>query len=141
MRDIAIGDRLPDHVQGPISRGTLALYAGASNDDVLFHIDSDYAKACGMDDVIAHGMLSMAYLAQMLAHWGGQENLRDWKVRFLAVTPLYATVRCTGEVIDLFEAEGERRARLKIGASVDGGPPTIAGEAVVALNQKERGGS
>lgn len=132
-KKVAVGDRLPDHIHGPINRGTLALYAGASNDHVPLHIDSDYAKAAGMDDVFAHGMLSMAYLAQCLTRWAPQERLRTWNVRFTAITPLFATVRCGGEVTEVFEQDGERRARLRIGAWADE-KQTLDGEAVVAID-------
>jgi acyl dehydratase len=72
------GEVLPELVRGPTTRGTLALFAGASHDHVLLHIDSDYARAAGMDDVFAHGMLSMAYLAQALRIWAPAERLRNW---------------------------------------------------------------
>ena len=45
------GDSLPPLVTEPISRQTLALYAGASGDHNPMHIDSDFAKQSGMDDV------------------------------------------------------------------------------------------
>jgi acyl dehydratase len=130
---VAVGDRLPEHVQGPITRGTLALFAGASHDHVLLHIDSDFVKAVGMDDVFAHGMLSMAYLAQMLTRWAPQDRLRSWSVRFLAITPLHATVRCDGEVVEIFEQGSERLARVRIGASTSEGVATLDGEALVAI--------
>ena len=128
-----VGDKLPDHVQGPISRATLALFAGASNDYVPLHIDSDFAKSAGMTDVFAPGMLSMAYLGQMLTTWVPQERLRSWSVRFTAITPLYATVTCRGTVMAILEFEGEPCARLEIGAYTDQGVQTLAGEAIVAL--------
>lgn len=130
---VAVGHRLPDHIQGPVTRGMLALFAGASHDHVLLHIDSDFAKAAGMGDVFAHGMLSMAYLAQMLTRWAPQGRLRHWNVRFTAITPLYATVTCRGEVEEIFEERGERLARVRIGSWVDGDVQTIDGIAVVAL--------
>lgn len=132
-KPVAVGDRLPEHVQGPINRTTLALFAGASNDHVPLHIDSDYAKSAGMDDVFGHGMLSMAYLAQSLTRWAPQERLRNWSARFTAITPLYATVHCRGEVTEIFKEAGERLARLKIGAWTDAGLQTLDGEAVIAL--------
>jgi len=130
---VSAGDRLPDHVRGPITRGALALFAGASNDHVLLHIDSDYARESGMGDVFAHGMLSMAYLAQMLTGWAPQAALRQWNVRFTAITPLYATVTCSGEVLEVFEAAGERRARIKLQARTDQDVVTLEGEAIVGL--------
>jgi acyl dehydratase len=30
---------------------------------------TDVAKSAGMDDVFAHGMLSMAYLGRLLTNW------------------------------------------------------------------------
>lgn len=128
-----VGDTLPELVRGPIDRATLALFAGASHDHVPLHIDSDFAKAAGMDDVFAHGMLSMAYLAQMLTHWAPQERLRRWNVRFTAITPLHATVTCRGEITEIFEEAGERLARIRIGSWTGKNMQTLDGEAVVAL--------
>jgi acyl dehydratase len=130
---VEVGDTLPELVRGPIDRATLALFAGASHDHVPLHIDSDFAKAAGMDDVFAHGMLSMAYLAQMLTHWAPQERLRRWNVRFTAITPLHATVTCRGEITEIFEEAGERLARIRIGSWTDKNVQTLDGEAVVAL--------
>jgi len=127
------GQFLPELVRGPITRGTLALFAGASHDHVLLHIDSDYAQEAGMDDVFGHGMLSMAYLAQALRSWASAERIRTWNVRFIAITPLYAVVHCRGEVAQIFEEDGERRARLSIGAWTDQGLQTLGGEAIVAI--------
>lgn len=131
---IAVGYQLPTHSQGPISRATLALFAGASNDHVPLHIDSDYAKSAGMEDVFGHGMLSMAYLAQMLTHWRPQASLLRWNVRFTAITPLYATVHSTGEVAEILEEAGRRVARINIRTTTDAGLVTIDGEAFVTLD-------
>lgn len=131
---VAVGDVLPELVRGPIDRKTLALFAGASHDHMPLHIDSDFAKAAGMDDVFAHGMLGMAYLAQMLTRWAPQRQLRSWNVRFTAITPLHATLHSRGEVAELFEEDGERRARLKIGAWTDNNVQTLDGEAIVAIS-------
>ncbi len=128
-----VGDKLPEHSQPPITRTTLALYAGASNDHTPFHIDTDYAKAAGMDDVIAHGMLSMAYLGQLLTAIVPQDKVRSWTVRFKAITPVHATVKSGGDVVEVFEQDGERRAKLKLYSMIDGDVITLEGEAIIAL--------
>jgi acyl dehydratase len=133
LSTIKPGDELAVHVAGPISRFTLAMFAGGSGDHNPNHIDSDFAKAAGMPDVFAHGMLSMAYLAQLLTGSFSQDRLRAFEVRFAAITPVGATVTCTGSVEDVFEAEGERRARIALKATIDDGAPTLVGEAIVAL--------
>ena len=130
---VNVGDVLTEHTSKPISRHTLALYCGASGDHNPIHVDSDFAKRFGMPDVFAHGMLSMAYLAQLLTRWVPQDQLRQWGVRFVAITPVHAKVICTGKVVEKFEAEGETRVRLEINAHTDAGLHTLAGDAVIAL--------
>ncbi len=129
-----VGDKLPIHIQGPITRATLALFAGASNDHTPLHIDTDYAKAAGMDDVIVHGMLSMAYLGQLLTQLVPQDKIRTWTVRFKAITPVHATVTSTGEITALYEEAGEHRAQLRIQSAIDGGIVTLEGDAIIALD-------
>jgi acyl dehydratase len=75
----------------------------------------------------------MAYLGQVVTRWAPADRLRHWGVRFLAITPVHATVSCDAKVVEVFEAEGERRARIRISARTDAGVETLAGEAVVAL--------
>ena len=134
LASLAVGTILPELVRGPITRGDLAMFAGASHDHVLLHIDSDYAKAAGMDDVFGHGMLSMAYLAQAVKSWVPQHHLQSWNVRFTEITPLHAIVHCRGEVLEVLERSAKRVARLKIGAWTDIGVQTLDGEAFVALD-------
>lgn len=129
---LTAGTILPELVRGPIDRTTLALFAGASHDHARLHIDSDYARDAGMGDVFAHGMLSMAYLAQALRTWVPHDRIRRWNVRFTAITPLHATVRCTGVVLEQTELDGERVDRIAINAFIDDGTRTLAGEALVA---------
>lgn len=129
---LVVGAVLPDLMRGPVTRGDLALFGGASHDHVLLHIDSDFARAAGMDDVFAHGMLSMAWLAQAIRSWAPAERLRGWSARFTAITPLGAVVTCRGAVTEIVEVDGEQRARLKISAW-NGETQTLDGEAFVAL--------
>ena len=66
--EVQVGDEIPLLSTSPITRHTLALYCGASGDHNPIHVDIDYAKESGLDDVIAHGMLSMAYLGRLLTN-------------------------------------------------------------------------
>lgn len=129
-----VGDEVPEHVSPAISRHVLALFCGASGDHNPMHVDIDFAQSFGMPDVFAHGMLSMAYLAQMLTRWVPQSRIRSFGIRFIAITPVHAKVVCTGRVTELFRAEGERRARIEIDARTDSGLHTLSGEAVIGLS-------
>jgi acyl dehydratase len=126
------GDRIPDLVFGPITRTHLALYAGASLDHNPIHIDIDFARKAGLDDVFAHGMLSMAQLGRLVSEWAGQDRLRALSSRFTAITPVGATVTCTGEVTAVDEDGGERLLTLKLESRIDDGTVTQMGEAVIA---------
>jgi len=129
---LQVGDTLPPLVMPPISRHALALYCGASGDHNPIHVDLDFARAAGMPDVFAHGMLSMAYIARMLTHWTAQENLRSLGVRFVAITQVGESITCTGKVVDSVQQDGETRLRVVVTAINQNGETRLTGEAVVA---------
>jgi len=133
MTDIQVGTKIPELALPPISRYTLALYAGASGDHNPIHIDSDFAKEAGMPDVFAHGMLSMAYLGRMLTNWQPQAKLRKFGNKFAAITHLQDAISCSGEVVEIVEQNGETLARCEIQAVKAGGEQTLVGEALIAL--------
>lgn len=128
------GATLADLVVEPISRTDLALFAGASGDHNPIHIDIDVARSAGQDDVFAHGMLSMAYLARLVTDNFGIEKLRSYKVRFAAITPVHGQPTCRGVVRDIAEVDGERRATLDLAVTLADGTVTLTGDAVVALD-------
>ena len=130
---LRVGEQLPVLTRGPITRGTLALFAGASNDHAFLHIDTDYVRAAGMPDVFVHGMLTMAYLGHLLTSLVRQEDVLEWNVRFVAITPVLATVTCSGKVLDVFVTTGEQRGRLRLEARTDTGNVVASGEALVAM--------
>jgi len=133
MSEITVGSEIPSLVLPPISRTTLALYAGASGDHNPIHIDIDFAKKAGMPDVFAHGMLSMAYLGRMLTNWQPQSQLRKFGNRFATITQLRDVITCSGTVVELIEHNGETLARCEIQAAKADGEKTLVGEALVAL--------
>lgn len=128
-----VGDAIPLLALPPVSRLTLALYCGASGDHNPIHVDTDFAHSAGMPDVIAHGMLSMAWLARVLTHWVPQTAIREYSVRFAAMTQVGERITCSGQVTEKFEAGGERRVRLALSTVNAEGQIKLAGDAVVAL--------
>jgi acyl dehydratase len=128
-----VGDTIPGLTTEAITRTTLALYAGASGDHNPMHIDSDFARTSGESDVFAHGMLSMAYLSRALLGYAPQSAIRSFGVRFASIVRVGERVTCTGKVIELFQADGEKRAKLELTATTSSGAVALKGEAVVAL--------
>jgi len=131
---LAVGDRLPALKPPPISRKTLALYAGASADHHPMHIDLDYARDAGAPDVFAHGMLSAAYVGRMLTDWAPQQCIRSLAVRFTGIMQLHAEPTCSGEIVDKMIEDGEQRVRVALKCVDQHGANKIVGEAVIALD-------
>lgn len=134
MEHVTAGTALPPLEVDPISRTTLALFAGASGDHNPMHIDIDVARSAGLDDVFAHGMLSMAYLGRLLTDWCPQQSIRSYRVRFAAITPVLGRPRCTGRVVSVDEVRGERQATLELFVTLEDGTLTLSGDAVVAID-------
>jgi len=133
MKELNVGEVLEPLNQEPISRKTLALFAGASGDHNPIHIDTDFAKSVGLDDVFAHGMLGMAYLGQLLTLFTEQKNLRSYSVRFSSITQVGAQLKCSGKVIEIFEENNERLLRLELSATDQNNDVKLSGDAVIAL--------
>ena len=132
FESLKVGDEIPALKIPPISRHTLALYCGASGDHNPIHVDLDYAKSVGLDDVIAHGMLSAGYLARMLTDWVPQSSIRSINNRFTAMTHIGDSVTCTGKVVEKFEKGNEKLVRLEMQSHTPKAQ-TIIAEAVIAL--------
>jgi len=126
------GDVVAVMKPGAVTRTTLALFAGASGDHNPIHIDLDSARASGMDDVFAHGMLSMAYLGRLLTDRFPQSSIRELSARFTAITPVLAEPVLTATVKETVVIDGEARAVLDLDVSLADGTRTLSGTAVVA---------
>jgi acyl dehydratase len=128
--DVHVGDELQPLRPEPISRLTLALYCGASGDHNPIHVDLDYARAAGYDDVFAHGMLSMAYLARLVTGWVPQRALKSLAARFVAITHVGDALVCRATVAEKLAG---RQVRLALSVRDQRGVEKLAGEAVVEL--------
>lgn len=124
MSDFAaaeVGTELPP-LEIVFTRADLVRYAGASGDFNPIHWSDRAARALGLDQVIAHGMLTMGRALRVVTDWVGDPGrVRAYSVRFtkpVAVpdTDEGATVLVTGRVTAL--ADGI--ATVAIDAVCDG---------------------
>jgi acyl dehydratase len=130
---VTVGDDLAPIALPPITRAMLALYADASLDRNPIHTDIDFARAAGMPDVVAHGMLSMAWLARLVTNWAPQQDLREFSVRFTAITHVGERIVCTGQVVEKIERDGERMVRIEVETTNEAGEVKVSGDAYLAL--------
>jgi acyl dehydratase len=130
MQDVSVGQVLPPLVKHPTTR-QLTMYAGASGDFYEIHYDRDFAASQGLPDVILHGALKSAFLAQLLTDWAGAEALRSLSVRYRDMDVPGDTLTCKGVVVAKDDAAGTIRCEIWLENGV--GTKTTTGEGVVAL--------
>jgi len=122
----------------PVTRTTLALFAGASGDHNPIHVDLDFAREAGYDDVFAHGMLSMAWLGRALESWVGPERIRSFGVRFVHLTHVGDVPTCRATVRSV--AADRETAELDLEVVLADGTVTLAGHATVDIPVSRSGG-
>lgn len=99
--DISVGDTGPELVVEDIERKDFVKYAGASGDFNPIHYDEPYATEAGNPSVFGQGMCTAGYVAHMVSDWFGVENIRKFRIRFLARVWPGDTVTVSGEIVDI----------------------------------------
>ena len=84
-----------------VTQEQINAYADVSGDHNPIHVNPEAARAVGLDGTIAHGMLSMAFAAEMLTDWltmGGTASgwVARLRVRFQAMVRPGDTLTCHG---------------------------------------------
>jgi acyl dehydratase len=129
------GTEIPPR-QYQVTRLDLVRYAGASGDFNVIHWNERIARAVGLPDVIAHGMLTMALAGRFLTEWAGDPGaVAEFGVRFSApvVVPdddKGATVEVAGTVTGKLEGN---RVAVDVTARSDGTKVLTRARAVVRL--------
>lgn len=103
---LELGGKLPAMHFPPVTRTTLALYCGGSGDHNPIHIDIDFARRAGLDDVIAHGMLVKAYIGRALTAVIEQQAIVQFDTQFLAPTRVGDSITVSGVVREVEEMDG-----------------------------------
>ena len=130
---VVVGDRLPSLALPPVTRVALAIYCGASGDHNPVHVDIDFARSAGLDDVITHGMLVMAYTGRVVTDWAPPSALRTFDARFLAPTRVGDAITAHGMVSEKLIHAGERCVRVALRTVDQSGEEKTRGSALVAL--------
>ena len=127
------GSVLPDLRKTPITKLQLVKYAGASGDYNLIHTDDETAHSVGLDGVIAHGMLSMAFLGEYLCWLAGPESIRRLSVRFNEMVRPGDTLTCRGRVKEQTADNAGRQLVLEVWVQNQRAERVTVGEAEVHI--------
>lgn len=126
---LAVGAVLPT-VTKTITQEKIDAYARASGDGNPLHTDPAFAANTQFGGTIAHGMLVLAYVSEMLTAAFGEDWLTGGrlKVRFRAVARPGDTLTADGTVTSV---EGGKTA-CAIECRNESGEVLVSGEAVVS---------
>jgi acyl dehydratase len=134
--DVQVGDAIPKLVKSPVSHLQLVRYAGASGDFNPLHTDPKIGEMLGIGGIIAHGMLIMGFVGQMLSDYVGPTALRKFGVRFKGMTRIDDEITCTGTITQKYEADGEARIAGKVQAVDQNGDVKVTGTFVATLPKR-----
>ncbi|RMF93719.1 MAG: dehydratase [Nitrospinota bacterium] len=134
--ELNVGDELPPLVKKPTTR-QLVQYAGASGDFYEIHYDKDFALKAGLPGVIVHGLLSGAWLAQLLTDCFPPLSLRKFGVSYRGMARPGDTITCKGVVTKKYTQNGEHYIECDIRSENQEGQTTTIGKATVVLPSRE----
>lgn len=120
--EVNVGDELPTRTVR-LTRGDLVNYAGVAGDANPIHWDEKFAKLIDLDNVLAHGMLTMGVGGGYISEWLGDPGaVKDYTVRFTTPIPVDthkpAEIVYSGKIKSKDEAT--RTAVVSIGATFEG---------------------
>ena len=136
FEDVQVGDEIPKLTKAPVTHLQLVRYAGASGDFNPLHTDPKIGEMVGTGGIIAHGMLIMGFVGQMLSDYVGPTALRKFGVRFKGMTHLEDEITCSGIITEKYEADGEARIAGKMQAADQNGDVKVTGTFVAALPKR-----
>lgn len=128
--NFTLGQQLATTSKGEITRAQLREYAQASGDRNPIHIDEQFAQDAGFPGVIAHGMLSMAFLGDYInEHFPPKLfKLVHFRARFKKITFPGDRITCHGKIKHI---DADQRITVQLTTRNQNGEQTTTGEATV----------
>lgn len=111
----AVGTALPT-ISRTVSQEMIDEYGKASGDFNPIHVDPEYARTGPFGRTIAHGLMTLAFVAQMLNRWSDGAFDENGEIEIAFVGPVFAgdTVEISGVVESILVEEGRCAARVEL---------------------------
>lgn len=134
LKSLEPGQPLPE-IQRSITREDIHLYAQASGDFNPIHLDPEFAAKTPAGGIIAHGMLVLAYVSQMLTAAFAMSWLTSGKlnIRFKAPARPGDVLTVSGKVEKVQPQGAKTLITCSILCANQNGEPVITGEATVIV--------
>ena len=131
------GESLPRLVKN-ITQEKINLYAQASGDFNPIHVDEDFARKSPLGGTIAHGMLILSYISQMMTITFGQSWLSGGKlnVRFKEPARPGDVITVSGNIRNTEQEESEICVNCNVLCQNQKGEIVITGDSSVRLPRR-----
>lgn len=118
-------------VERRITREQLVRYADASGDHNPLHLDEEFARGTPYGRPIAHGMLVLALVSELMTYSFGEAWLRGGRLKTRFRAPVFPgdTVRASGTL----KTSSDGTATYEVAVANQDGENVITGDASVAL--------
>lgn len=138
LTDLFVGMKLPE-IKKDVIQENINLYAKASRDFNPIHIDEAFARKTPFGGTIAHGMLILAYISQMMTGAFGRSWLTggSLNVRFKSPVRPGDAVTVSGAVRHIEKAAGRAVISCDVLCANRKGEAVITGEAKVRFESDE----
>ena len=129
-----------DPVVKHITQENISLYAEASGDFNPIHIDESFAAKTPIGGTIAHGMLSLAYVSEMMTSAFGQNWLSEGKLRAKFKEPARPgdTLTINGKIICLEQRDDVSYANCSFECLNQKGEMIVTGETTVKFSSDSK---
>lgn len=129
-----------DSVVKHITQENINLYAEASGDFNPIHIDESFAAKTPLGGTIAHGMLSLAYVSEMMTSAFGQNWLSEGKLRAKFKEPARPgdTLTINGKIICLEQRDNVSYANCSFECLNQKGEMIVTGETTVKFSSDSK---
>jgi 3-hydroxybutyryl-CoA dehydratase len=123
-----------------ITQQNINLYAEASGDFNPIHIDESFAAKTPLGGTIAHGMLSLAYVSEMMTSTFGQNWLSEGKLRAKFKEPARPgdTLTINGKIICLEQKDDVSYANCNFECLNQKGEMIVTGETIVKVSSDSK---
>lgn len=129
-----IGDALPPLTKAPLTVLQFVQYAGASGDFNPLHYDRHFATRAGFPDVIAPGLLKMAFFAQHLMLCAGSRGeLSRLEARYIGIDVPGRELTSRGIIRSVEAAGGRRTLDIELALEDQQGQASTLGSATLKL--------
>ncbi|SFR04604.1 MaoC family dehydratase [Desulfoscipio geothermicus] len=124
-----------------ITREKINKYAQASGDFNPLHIDEEFARKTVFKGTIAHGLLSAAYISEMMSNWLGESWLEggELEVSFLHPVRSGDTITAGGKVIDISQNGSAEKIICEVYCQNQEGDLVIKGLCSCKINKYSKG--